>query len=347
MGKPYLRNNIWYSDYWFAGRRVRKPLSPNRRDAQIMQDEMSAANRFRKHGLVPQELSWKVFKTQYLRIRKSDNRPNTYAHDDLAFRRLDEVAAVRNLIDVTPELLEQAKLRWKEKGYGDCAIGSYTMRIKVAMKTAEAWRYAPAQPWRIVKDHSSPGRVIYYTIEQFEKCIHLVLAEWASALLLMARAGLRSGEVRHLEWGDIDFEDRLIHIHPKPHWKPKGWKPGKPCERYVDMPDDLFSYLKSKQRKEGLAMGRKISEGVYARYFKKLISAAGLRGSAHAFRHTYASWLISNGCSLEEVGDLLGHTNPITTKMYAHLMPHARKRAVKRLPPFVSNLCRSFPPSEE
>lgn len=39
----------------------------------------------------------------------------------------------------------------------------------------------------------------------------------------------------------------------------------------------------------------------------------------HDARHTYASWLIQRGVPLEEVGRLLGHVSPLTTRRYAHL----------------------------
>lgn len=39
----------------------------------------------------------------------------------------------------------------------------------------------------------------------------------------------------------------------------------------------------------------------------------------HDARHTYASWLIQDGVPLEEVGRLLGHVSPLTTRRYAHL----------------------------
>lgn len=352
MGQIYLRKRMWYSNYSIDGKRIRKPLSPNQRIAQSMQDELATAARYHANGLIPSKMSYDLFRDKYLKFSKANNRPNTYAHDKIAFNRLEEFRSVRYLDEITPELLEDAKIWWKEEGYGPAAIGSYVMRLKVAMKMAENWRYVRIQPWRIVEDFVSPGKIIYYDSEQLGRCIKIARGKWLTALLLMARAGLRSGEVRHLMWEDINFKERTLWIRSKPcsvckpcrhrnMWRPKGWTPKKPHERLVDMPDDLEAHLKRLPQRPGFVVWAvPVSESYYANKFREIIGLAGLRGSAHAFRHTYASWLISSGRSttLEEVGILLGHTNPITTRMYAHLMPHARRRAVDGLPPLVPNL---------
>ena len=40
----------------------------------------------------------------------------------------------------------------------------------------------------------------------------------------------------------------------------------------------------------------------------------------HDLRHSFASFMVSNGSTLEEIGSLLGHSEITTTKRYAHLM---------------------------
>lgn len=52
----------------------------------------------------------------------------------------------------------------------------------------------------------------------------------------------------------------------------------------------------------------------------------------HDARHSHASWLISNGASLEMVQDQLGHESILTTrKVYGHLQPEAQNRLAEAL----------------
>jgi len=51
----------------------------------------------------------------------------------------------------------------------------------------------------------------------------------------------------------------------------------------------------------------------------------------HDLRHSYASFLISNGVPLQVVGSLLGHTQASTTQRYAHAHDDARRAATNKI----------------
>src|SRR4030067_991499 len=44
-------------------------------------------------------------------------------------------------------------------------------------------------------------------------------------LQVLIFTGMRKGEMAHLQWDDIDFDNRIIHIQPKKDWNPKSGKP--------------------------------------------------------------------------------------------------------------------------
>lgn len=330
---------MWYSDFRQNGHRINRALSPFREKAQVMLDDMLALRRAAKHGAVPTEVSWGFFKARYFEYCKASKSAQTLYRDTLAFRMLDSSVYIRRLTDITPELLERVKGLWQEDGKTLSVITRGLKSIKTAMRKAEDWKYISPQNWRTLKLVEPKARLIYYTMEQYEKLLGVCHDHWLTGALLMGRAGLRSGEAYHLEWSDVDFNLGKIHIHPKAGWKTKGNK-----SRWIPLDGSLQRYLESLPRHSPFVLGGdRPTLGSWQAYMKRLIKKAKLPGSPHALRHTFATHLVSNGRTLEEVGELLGHSNPKTTKIYAHLMPQALNSAIKSLPPLSS----TFPPGSK
>jgi len=51
----------------------------------------------------------------------------------------------------------------------------------------------------------------------------------------------------------------------------------------------------------------------------------------HDLRHTFASWTVQRGATLQEVKDLLGHSTLAMVMRYAYLSPEHLRSAVARL----------------
>ena len=80
-------------------------------------------------------------------------------------------------------------------------------------------------------------------------------------------------------------------------------------------------------------LGRKLSRKTVWRSFKRLAALAGLEGTAHTLRHSFATHLLSGGADLRSVQELLGHADIATTQIYTHVSQDALRRVHNTLHP--------------
>ncbi|BBO86182.1 hypothetical protein DSCO28_67480 [Desulfosarcina ovata subsp. sediminis] len=141
-------------------------------------------------------------------------------------------------------------------------------------------------------------------------------------ILLLSVYGLRSGEVRRLHLGDIDWpNDRIRFVRSKSKRKdvtPLEPRVGNAIARYL-----RYSRPKTESRVVFLTLRapyRPLSTGglygVVARHLSKIGLPKKGRGP-HGLRHTCARHLLESGRSFKEVGDHLGHRSPDATRFYA------------------------------
>jgi site-specific recombinase XerD len=142
-------------------------------------------------------------------------------------------------------------------------------------------------------------------------------------LLLLARLGLRAGDIVQLRLRDIDWEGAWIHVSGKSHRQtrlPLTQEVGEAIVAYVQNgrpqaeADALF--LRSRAPFRAFA-----SHGAVSVLVACAIRRAGIkrpsRGAAHLLRHSVASAMLRQGASLQDVSDLLRHRCIETTQIYA------------------------------
>ncbi len=167
--------------------------------------------------------------------------------------------------------------------------------------------------------------------------------------LLLARTGLRPGEAYALQWGDLDFRGRELHVERSlSAGQIETPKTGQ--TRTVDMSEQLMRTLRRLEidrMVEKLRLGWQemppwvfctevgtpLDESRVRKAFAQSLKRAKLPGfRLYDLRHSFASLLLAQGAPITYVSAQLGHTDATTTlRWYARWLPRTDRRAVDML----------------
>jgi len=144
---------------------------------------------------------------------------------------------------------------------------------------------------------------------------------------LMIYTGARQGELLTAKWEYVNYEQNSLDLPDSKTGKkqidlsPPAMAEIEKLERMVGNPYLFPGYFVGVKEK----LGRHHSPP--NEMWHRIIKRAGITNlRKHDLRHAYASFGLMAGLSLEEIGQLLGHLTPQTTKRYSHLVKSHRKR---------------------
>jgi integrase len=177
------------------------------------------------------------------------------------------------------------------------------------------------------------------------------------------RTGLRIGELLGLQWGDIDFFNKIILVQRNITLGKITTPQTSSSKRKVRMTTNLVEVLeKHRQRimEEKLRKGwKEMPEWVFVneigsfinygrfvnRYWHRIITLSGLsRRTPHDMRHTYATLRLSKGDSLAEVSKEMGHGNTdLTYKTYYKWLPKESRTNIDELDKKTKPICNHLP----
>jgi integrase/recombinase XerD len=140
-------------------------------------------------------------------------------------------------------------------------------------------------------------------------------------LLLLARLGLRAGEVVRLNLEDIDWQSGLITVYGKGKWAqlPLPADVARAIAQYLhrDRPRCACRRLFIR---DYAPIGGFHGANAIASMVKRALEKAGVesaRKGAHLLRHSLATDMLRKGYSLDEIGEVLRHRSSDTTAIYA------------------------------
>jgi integrase/recombinase XerD len=140
----------------------------------------------------------------------------------------------------------------------------------------------------------------------------------------MYACGLRASEATDLLLSDLDLEAGILRARgkgSKERLVPVGSKAIETLREYLSRGRSRLVGMSDEQRVFVNMRGSGLSrQGLY-KIVQNHARSAGLDGrmSPHTLRHTFATHLLSGGCDLRSLQEMLGHADIGTTQIYTHL----------------------------
>ncbi len=158
-------------------------------------------------------------------------------------------------------------------------------------------------------------------LEALERSCPVGLRDYA-ILLLLYTFGVRSGQVRALRLDDIDWSGNRIQFQAmkngKDIWLPLTEAVGEALLGYLQQGRPACAcpqvFLTARAPYRPLRRSSNVAQIVRLYVHKAGIDAP--RHGAHAFRHGFATRMLSQGHSLKAIADVLGHRRLSTTFLY-------------------------------
>lgn len=182
----------------------------------------------------------------------------------------------------------------------------------------------------VQKNREEP-RCRYMTKQETERLLNALKEmpnqQAANAIRLLLLTGARRAEVFGAKWSEFDLD---LGVWTKPAGRVKTRR-----DTRIPLSRPALTLLKEMELERSGDFLFPSRTGSHIKDinapWRWLIRTAELKDfRIHDLRHSFASFLVSDGETLETIGRLLGHTQAQTTARYAHLMDDPLKRAVDR-----------------
>jgi len=292
--------------------------------------------------------SWESFKDDYLadarvHVDARDKAEGTYQEAAITLRLFTKICNPRRTIDINYVMVNRFKVARMDAGLSNATVNKNLAMLRGIFNKCvqmEIMAKNPLSNFRNLKFTRGVGRVCS------DDEIKILLAacpddRWLAFCLIGVRAGFRSGEVTHLEWADVDFENDMLHIRNKPDWRTKT-----SLERSVPMTAAIREVLVRLQSspnrfKSSYVILNNRAKPFFSNLnagFNRLIRKAGLIDKddpikPHALRRTFGTNLANNKTEVKTLMDLMGHSSYQTTlRYYVKSNVEEQRKAVAGLP---------------
>lgn len=273
----------------------------------------------------------------------------------------------KKLKDLRPEQIQNLYNTLNTKGFSRNTIELVSVVLSGMYKQAFKNQKIRVNPVPLATLPKMTERKERRVLSKEEQQIFLDIAkphQYYYVFELALSTGMRSGELRGLEWKDIDFQNKIIHVRGTLVQNRYGFYKDTPKTQssYRDIPmlNNVYNLLKQRKKQQseqqillgsewkplnGLenlvittSTGRPLGKGylnnaidtLTARIQKTMPGFMEL--SIHTMRHSFATRCIENGMEPQVLKAILGHSKlSMTMDLYAHVLPDTKSKEIQKI----------------
>ena len=276
------------------------------------------------------------FRDDYYIYSKSVHTPNTAEVYQSAFREFERVIGNLPMQSIGIREIERF-LAIKKETTSEWTARRCYISLASAFEKAKSWNLIMENPFRKVKKPKTREITpLYMTVGEFQKLLKVIADPDFKDLCIAAfLTGMRSGELRSLQWKDIDFVNRTVFVQNGESFTTKTKR-----NRIIPLNDLLFNLLLKKKDKLCFesayifnSRGTQYTKDFISKRFKQYVKLTELNQKLHfhSLRHSFASNLVGQGASIYEIQKFLGHSSITVTQIYSHLQPEQRHSTVNKI----------------
>jgi len=262
----------------------------------------------------------------------------------------------RKLKNITLDDLKTYQTRRHEE-VGERAVNLELRILATVLKEANLWAPIEKHYKPLAEQESDIGRAL--SVEELRRLADAASKNTAwmvayNAELLSANTGLRGGEIKRLQLGDIKLEARRLRIRREGTKSDAGARlielnqaateavtrlyvraetlGASQSDHYL-LPAELSRHTKNGDPLKGqLGFDATRHQNSWCTAWRSLLKAAGLKGLRfHDLRHSFVTLMAERGVPLPVVQSMVGHMSARMTRYYTHISTQAARQAVELL----------------
>lgn len=319
------REGVWWVDITHDGERVRKSTkTENKAEAQLFHDKLNSELWMAGQVLKVPKKEWKAAAVRWL---DESAHKRSLVDDKTHLRWVEPFLKTTYLSDITTDMIESIARQKESTGVSSASVNRMLEVVRAILRRAhKEWGWlsvVPAVRMRKEDNH----RIRWITYKEAERLLEELPGHLQDMASFTLATGLRQSNVTELKWCDVDLLRQHALVHPEES------KTGRAIP--VPLNQDAIAILTRQKGKHPVYVftyhGHPVTRCNNHAWRKSLVRAGITNFRWHDLRHTWASWHVQNGTSLQELQQLGGWSSFDMVLRYAHLSSEHLRRAAERV----------------